>query len=331
MAKATDIIGLDCATDARACIELVLRTRLAEMCELRAAALDWSTPDGVHDMRVASRRLRSAVRDFAPYLTRWLPGRRLRRLASALGAVRDEDVALIALDQLVGTAEPDIAAGLQSLIAERQARRDRARAQLMPILDEAKLAALQAKFQTKLARATVAPSTGRAQHKNEAEPRSFRQVGRAVNLAQLKELIADGAALYRPHATRRLHRLRITAKRLRYALELCAQCWDDKLDDAAKEVAGLQKSLGELHDCDVWIESLGARLERLRPESIKPLPPRADATQALEYRAAHWLLGRFVTARTKHYVDALARWESWAATDFSAHLRALLEHTPDAA
>ncbi len=77
MAKATEIVGLDCEASAAQAIVIVLRARFAEMCALRDAALEWSEPEGVHDMRVASRRLRSALRDFAPFM-------RKRKLASSM-------------------------------------------------------------------------------------------------------------------------------------------------------------------------------------------------------------------------------------------------------
>ena len=54
-------------------------------------------------MRVASRRLRSALRDFLPYLRkRGLSSvqKRLRNIADALGEVRDHDVAIMALEEL---------------------------------------------------------------------------------------------------------------------------------------------------------------------------------------------------------------------------------------
>src|SRR6266540_7143720 len=82
------------------CVRLVVTTRMGEMYALRDQALDWSNPKGIHDMRVASRRLRSALHDFIPYLrkrrlTASLRG--IKAIADALGEVRDQDVAIIAL------------------------------------------------------------------------------------------------------------------------------------------------------------------------------------------------------------------------------------------
>ncbi|HEV2883342.1 MAG TPA: CHAD domain-containing protein, partial [Pyrinomonadaceae bacterium] len=68
MAKAQQIVGIECDQAATEMVPLVLAPRLEEMCLLRKAALDFKDPEGVHDMRVASRRLRSALRDFAPHL-----------------------------------------------------------------------------------------------------------------------------------------------------------------------------------------------------------------------------------------------------------------------
>jgi len=56
--------------------------------------------------------------------------------------------------------------------------------------------------------------------------------------------------------------VRILAKTLRYAIELFAFCGREDMGEIAKEVALMQTSLGEMHDCDVWIKSLGARLKQ---------------------------------------------------------------------
>src|SRR5437762_11776306 len=96
MVKAKEIEGLDCRAGAAQGMRLVLLTRLGEVCEHRAAALERRGEDGVHDMRVASRRLRSVLRDFRTHMR---GGKRLEEaraevkvLADALGAVGDGEV-----------------------------------------------------------------------------------------------------------------------------------------------------------------------------------------------------------------------------------------------
>src|SRR4051812_25109763 len=107
MAKAKKINGIDCNGAAAEALGPVLITRLREMCAHRERALKWSDPEGVHDMRVSSRRLRGALSDFAPYLgKRGLAeaGKQVRSMAHALGEVRDQDVAIMGLQKLAAGA-----------------------------------------------------------------------------------------------------------------------------------------------------------------------------------------------------------------------------------
>ncbi|HVF48943.1 MAG TPA: CHAD domain-containing protein [Pyrinomonadaceae bacterium] len=342
MAKAKEIAGLDCEAGAFDGISLVLRSRLAEMCDLRDAALDFADPKGVHDMRVASRRLRSALRDFAPYLNKGKALRkRLKSVAGALGAVRDEDVALMALEKLEAEAG-DASAGVVLLADERRERRERARRALAAAIDEATLSELRAALDALLlARApkTRRGKAGNAHHQEAGEP-TFRQFGRRVILAGFDELRSSSASLYRPFETEPLHDMRIAAKRLRYAVQLFAQCWGGQLAPLAKEVAEIQSSLGELHDCDVWIADLGARLDNLRRDNSSLDNPRGDDVDgsaqspdadAAQRRAFVRLLEHFVETRMKHYSDALARWDEWEANGFSQRLADALQTPATAA
>jgi hypothetical protein len=98
------------------------------MFDLRATALRWEDIEGVHRMRVASRRLRSALRDFDDFIEgRGVPHRRLIDVAGALGEVRDQDVAIAALEKVRKKASGDVAEGIGLLIGERDALRARAR------------------------------------------------------------------------------------------------------------------------------------------------------------------------------------------------------------
>jgi CHAD domain-containing protein len=320
MAKAADIVGLDCEARAQAGITLVLRTRLEEMCSYRAAALDESDTEGVHDMRVASRRLRSAMADFAPYLHGRLPRKRLRQLARALGVVRDEDVAQRLLEKMALEVEADMGKGFRAIRLMRRERRDDAHALLALALEESALEALQQKFLRKLAAATATDDEKQA-HSAEP-PLSFKQMGREIIGARLTDLIARGGALYQPNDVERLHRLRIAAKRLRYALELFTPCLGAELHDAAAEVARLQKALGDLHDCDVWVDSLGSLLEQTRVRKDELIVETAT-TLTHERKAMFQLLHYFTQERTKHFHDALDCWTDWEAKSFFTQLREL--------
>lgn len=311
MAKAKKVVEVDYDAPAGEMIQRVLRQRLEEMCALRGAALDWSDPEGVHKMRVASRRLRSALTDFKPHLRRAsLPRKRLKAIAGALGAVRDDDVALQALENLAAKVDGKVAQGIAAIVAERSRRRLRERAALEQAISKSSIAEFQ---QTFLARLEAVGSSGRPGASKET---SFRQVGVEVISRRLKEMISGSKCIYEPMSVKPLHRMRILAKRLRYAVELFAPQWAGELKPVAKEIARLQTSLGGLHDCDVWIADIGARLRSHMAED--------DKNDACGPEAALWLLTHFVRERTEHYRDALVRWQEWQANNFLANLKSLL-------
>lgn len=312
--KAREIEGLDCARDAVFNIDLILRTRLAEMCALREKALDFSDVEGVHDMRVASRRLRSTLRDFIPYLNeRKAPRKQLKEMARSLGGVRDEDVAIAALEKLLGAADETASAGIEALVEERRRRQAAAREHLQLAISEEAINELQERFDAWLRSAATARAKGDA-----ARDLSFMEMAREVISSQHREVEELSSSLFSPFDVEPLHDMRIAAKRLRYSLELFSPCFGGELKKFAKEIAELQTSLGDLHDCDVWIDDLGLRLNA-----------RADGARdfSAEEEADLWLLQHFVGERTRHYFDALSRWSEWQRTGFYAKLHEKLHES----
>ena len=94
MARARQV-ELDCEEPFASAAARVVEVRAAEVFEQTQGVLDLKSPERVHDMRVATRRLRAAMEVFEPCF----PRKRFRRalkevkaLADALGARRDLDV-----------------------------------------------------------------------------------------------------------------------------------------------------------------------------------------------------------------------------------------------
>src|SRR5690349_2658077 len=149
MAKAKRVKGLNCKSVASAGIKLVLVTRFNELGGFQQAALDWTDPEGVHSMRVASRRLRSALRDFMPYLRKRPLAhvlKQLRSIADALGEVRDQDVAIEALEAMVSKAPAQFSSGLKQFIETRKQVREQVRDELKAILEGSELKQLESEF-----------------------------------------------------------------------------------------------------------------------------------------------------------------------------------------
>lgn len=315
MAKAKEITGIDCAADALEWAGKVLRVRFEEVSEQRAAALDFSDIEGVHATRVATRRLRSAIRDFLPLLKK-RPLRKVREkfkeIADALGAVRDQDVAILALEHLQSAAEIDqigepIKEGIEKMLEERRALRETARMNLIQTLDSDSLEKLQENFTAALDKAVRKNKRTRVV--------SFNEAGREAVAASLRDLRDLGASVYKPFNVEKLHEMRIAAKRLRYAVELFTACWGERVAPFAAEIAEMQTFLGEVHDCDVWIENLGRRLS----------DKGNGAANQNEHPVAVWLLSKFVKNRTKNYRAALELWSEWEANDFTERMRAIIQ------
>ena len=312
MAKAKEITGLDCTANALEWAAEVLRVRFEEVVSLRGEALNSEDIEGVHAMRVATRRLRSALRDFAPLMKRH-PLKKvkkdLKRIADALGAARDQDVAIVALETLQEKVEiAPIKAGIGKLIEERCSVRERAQFELMKTLAVSAIETLEKRFTAAIDEATS--------RKKSARVVSFNEAGRDAVAASLQDFCDLSASLYEPFNIEDLHELRIAAKRLRYAIELFTACWGKAIAPFAVEIAEMQSFLGEVHDTDVWIESLG---ERLRVNDGKP----AES----EYQTAVRLLSEFVKERTKNYRAALKLWSAWKENDFILRLQAVIDGT----
>jgi CHAD domain-containing protein len=307
MAKAKRIKGINCNDAAPVGIKLVLATRFEEMYGFRQAALDWSDPEGVHSMRVASRRLRSAMRDFMPYLRqRGLTSvlKQTKSIAAALGEVRDQDVAIIALEKIQKQAPTEFSDALQQLVDERKDQRNESRDKLSSVLVANQMKQVKSEFTAGLDKATALPKT------NQSAGPTFSKMSSAVILDRLKELEKLSESLYKPFEIESLHDMRIAAKRLRYALELFQQCWGRSLQTHAKNAARMQTELGEVHDCDVWMESIGKRIAQARKQK-----------QYDQIAAFIWLLSHFVKVRTKHLRQAYDLWREWEANDVGGQVR----------
>ena len=306
MAKAKRIKGIDCNDAAQTGIRLVLVTRFEEMYGFRQAALDWSDPEGVHSMRVASRRLRSAMRDFMPYLRqRGLTSvmKQTKSIAAALGEVRDHDVAILALEKIEKRASAEVSAALKQLVEDRKALRNESRDKLFSVLLADQLHQVRSDFMERIETATALPRA--------SGPRlNYSKMSAAVILDRLKELEKLSDSLYKPFEIESLHDMRIAAKRLRYALELFQQCWGGSLQTFAKTAARMQTALGELHDCDVWIDNVGKQINQARKQK-----------QDDHIAALIWLLSHFVKVRTKHLRQAYDLWREWEANDVSGQVR----------
>jgi CHAD domain-containing protein len=230
----------------------VLRRQLAVVLRKEPGTRLGEDPEDLHDMRVATRRMRAALDLFAEVLPVRAQSYRaeLGWLGSVLGAVRDLDV------QLEGQAEMTAATSVWSaetlhvdhdpmadLTALLERDRERARADLLAALDSVRWERLSAglaamlrqgpsrrSLATRLPSAIGVPDLVVARHS---------AVTKAARRARKSRVVSD------------FHRLRIRCKRLRYALEFSSDVYGGHTAKFVRVLVGLQDQLGLMQDGEV--------------------------------------------------------------------------------
>lgn len=146
MAKAKPIPDLSADQAYAEAAAKIVAVRGAELAEQAQGVLDTGDIERVHDMRVATRRLRAALEIFEPCFPAKPYGQAIsevKRLADALGERRDRDVAIAALhnfnDQM---AAPD-RRGVASLIERFRTEQEQANEDLAPMVAEDSLKGLR--------------------------------------------------------------------------------------------------------------------------------------------------------------------------------------------
>ena len=206
-----------------------------------SGARESDDPEFIHQLRVALRRLRSALRLFSPalpaeFVKRWSDG--LKDAADGLGAARDLDVMLA--EVLSPVAESGLADdATQRLIAMAVDRRDREKAatreQLLAASHGRQMLALASDLYALESDALV----------KSANLTTFARLQLTQLRKRARKRFTTAADL---HADK-LHELRVSLKRLRYGIEFLLPLLPEKATVRfANEIAEIQETLGYLND-----------------------------------------------------------------------------------
>ncbi|MDO8678652.1 MAG: CHAD domain-containing protein [Acidobacteriota bacterium] len=231
----------------------LLRQRLVSLLKAMPAA-QAGDHTSVHVARVASRRLREALPVLGASADERALDRcdkRVRRLTRALGPVRELDVTLLLLAELEGkgaTAPRAIARVRERVDAERLERRREMLAEITP----SRLNKL-CKRLVKVA-APDSPPEPPADELVEAAQQAAKRARR------LKAAIEHAGSIY---LADRLHRVRIAAKKLRYALEIQRELAHSRTTAGLTRLKTQQDLLGRMHDLEILIDRTRGVQEKL--------------------------------------------------------------------
>lgn len=233
----------------------LLRQRLVSLLNAMPAA-QAGDEDSVHQARVASRRLREAL----PVLGARANGaaldraeKRVKRITRALGPVRELDVTLSLLAELEGKgAAPKraIARVRKAVTEERQKRRTEMLEEMTP----SKLDKLRKRLVE-----VAAPDAHGSVPRNALVEAAAKSAQRA---RLLKAAIDRAGSVY---LADRLHRVRIEAKKLRYALEIQRELAKSRSNAGLTRLKNEQDLLGRVHDLEILIDRARGVQSKLSP------------------------------------------------------------------
>jgi CHAD domain-containing protein len=239
----------------------------------------------LHDMRVATRRMRTAFYIFSPAfdpktMKRHLKG--LRNIGRVLGQVRDMDVILENAFTYQKRMKEKVQAGLEPLLQDWKETIDRQRTKLIKHLQSEAYQNFKQNFNIFL---QVSDNIKTEGNQNEGTNSRVRDTVPVLVYSRYAAVRSYESIL--PTASvAQLHALRIEFKQFRYTLEYFREILGEGAYQAIEELKQLQDHLGELHDADVACQLVRGFLKEWDEEQIqKPIPERVNPEPIVIYLA----------------------------------------------
>lgn len=227
----------------------------------------------VHQSRVASRRIRAGLRFFDKCLSakktkKWRS--QFRKITKQLGQARDRDIQIEFIKDFLSNLakkQKQHKRGIKRLLLRLEQNRDKLQQKIIKSIDtfnnSGVLAEMDGEIEKVLFRFTKKDIPLQSQFVFEHT--------RERATEQLQELLSHQDSLANPSDKDGHHRMRISAKRLRYTLEICDTVFDGEFKEIIKAVKKVQTTLGAIHDYDVWEDDLEQFISREKQQMVEYL------------------------------------------------------------
>ncbi len=260
----------------------------------------------LHDLRVAVRRTRSAVKLCGDVLPAGVPeafSGEFKWLGDVTTPIRDLDVYLLGYDQMAAGLLAATPAELEPFHRHLAQRREIEQRELVRALRSRRFLSLTKAWRKELA--APAPRRGITTAALAAD-----RIGRAH-----RKVLKRGAAITPDSPPESLHDLRKRCKELRYLLEFFASLYDPAIhQQAVRDLKGLQDCLGEYQDCEVQQHEIRMFAAQMMTERDVP----ATALLAMGELASK--IARRERRARREFAD---RFADFAAVDSQQRFRAL--------
>lgn len=259
-----------------------------EMLKHEAGTIAGEDIEELHDMRVATRRMRAAFDVFGKYfspkaINPFLGS--LRTLGRTLGAVRDLDVSLEKLRLYLQNLSAEQQAGLMPLQEHWNQLLESARIEMLNHLNSQDYRNFKESFSTFL----QTPGMGVARPKRGAPAQStVRFLAPTLIYTRLANVMVFDSILDTA-SYEQLHALRIEFKIFRYTLEFFREVLGGEANAIINKIKTLQDHLGELNDANVACQSLTRFLKKWdRRQTELPLMQRLSPEPIVNYLAFYY-------------------------------------------
>lgn len=310
MASVWEIKDIAADEKLETCARQIIVTRFREMMCYKEGARDGRDIEFVHDMRVASRRLRTAMENFAdcfprkPFKKHY---KQVKVITRTMGGVRDLDVLIARFQKELVTLSEVEQRDIRGLIEHLHQKREEARKPMLALFAKLETRGFEKKFLTFFGNNVAKPQkiTG-------IKPNQSYRANAPRILPQWVEEVYKWECFIRDPARRTaLHNMRISIKRLRYTMEIFGVVYKPKkrFTECVAVILDLQEILGDIHDCDVVLEVL---------------TDYQETCQSAVLQGVATLIVRTCETRKTAYETFLEKWEQLSAIGFKQKLLSLL-------
>jgi len=226
----------------------------------------------LHDMRVASRRLRETFQLFSMFYRQSKLKKirsQVKKMTRILGSPREMDVNVSLLREFRNESDPLVQAVHEYLLEAFEHRQAKVRERMQRALDHLDLKKLRAEW-VNFAQGPLLEPEPRSvllgiQREFESEA-YLRQTIAILGQKAIPVLAFQETALG-SESDGELHRLRIALKKFRYSLEIYNPLHQQRFDQAIESTKQLQEILGQAHDCFVLVQQIRAHRDHLQEGS----------------------------------------------------------------
>ncbi len=243
----------------------IYRDLLTTMQENEQGILDDLDSEFLHDFRVAIRRTRSGLDMIKKVMEPKVSIRfkkDFRHLGKITGPVRDLDVYLLMEEDYKARLPDHLQKGLRYFFDDLAVQRKKEQKKLVQALQSSQYTAIIQDWKKYLQKKKKTEAA--------ASDKPIAEMANSIIQKRFERVLRDGRAIDTDSPDKRLHRLRIQGKKLRYCLEFFHSLYPPKeMKYLIKQLKNLQNNLGLFNDLSVQQDMLNAYLGGLKSNSGK--------------------------------------------------------------